>query len=255
MPFFTDLSEAERYAQSRPFFHPLAIARAKEALSIEGTVPLALDVGCGTGQSAAALMSIADRVIGLDISRNMLANAKHDKRLRYVMARAESIPFQSDSMPVISSALAFHWFNRNEFLRESWRVLSAQGLLLLYNNGFRGIMRENSAFHNWGPEVYLKRFPTPPRDSKPLTPEQAAQSGFEFIAEDRYENDVSFTPEELVVYLTTQTNVVAAVEQGRDSLESAYRWLLDQVGSFFTRPHTTFVFGTRAWYLRKKAAR
>ena len=40
MPFFTDQSEAERYAQNRPYFHPLAIARAKEAMGFEGSVPL-----------------------------------------------------------------------------------------------------------------------------------------------------------------------------------------------------------------------
>ena len=36
-------------------------------------------------------------------------------------------------------------------------------------------------------------------------------------------------PEELVAYLTTQTNVAAAFEQGRETLESAYQWLFEQV--------------------------
>jgi SAM-dependent methyltransferase len=255
MPFFSDLSEAERYANSRPYFHPLAIARAKEATGVARTVPLALDVACGTGHSTTALTSIAESVIGFDISWNMLVNARQNERVRYVRARAEFMPFQSGSAPVMSSALAFHWFDRDRFLREAWRVLSAEGLLLVYTNGFTGIMREDPAFLNWARGVYSQRYTAPPRDSNPLTPKEATGSGFAFIGEDSYENEVSFTPEELVAYLATQTNVAAAVEQGRDSVASASQWLLEQVRPFFANTNATFVFVTRAWYLRKESVR
>lgn len=88
MPFFTDLNEAERHALSRPYFHHLAIERAKEVTGIESTVPLAVDVACGTGQSARALAAVARRVIGLDISWNMLTNAGQNEQVGYVQARA-----------------------------------------------------------------------------------------------------------------------------------------------------------------------
>jgi SAM-dependent methyltransferase len=251
MSFFRDLSEAERYARSRPYFHPLAIGRAKEATGLDGTVPLAVDVACGTGQSAAALVAIAERVIGLDISWGMLASAGRDERVSYVQARAESLPFRSDVAPVLTCALAFHWFDRDRFLGETWRVLTPGGLLLVYTNGFKGVMRENPAFRSWAWEAYPERFPAPPRNSEPLTPEEAAGSGFAFTGEESYENEVVFTPEELVAYLATQTNVVAAVERGQESFESAGRWLLQQVRPFFAGKTATFVFGSRAWYLRK----
>jgi len=253
MPFFNDLSEAKRYAQSRPYFHPLAIARAKEATGIERAVPVAVDIACGTGQSARALASVARRVVGIDISWNMLANAEQDERVRYVQARAEAIPLQSDSAPIVSTALAFHWFDREQFLREVWRILDDEGLLLIYTNGFSGIMREDPAFRNWAWGVYPKRFPAPPRDNKPLGPEEATRSGFAFIKEERYENEIAFTPQELVAYLATQTNVAAAVKRGPKSLESAHQWLLEQVQPFFSDPWATFVFVSRAWYLKKQA--
>ncbi|UCG24252.1 MAG: class I SAM-dependent methyltransferase [Chloroflexota bacterium] len=255
MSFFTESSEAQRYAQSRPYFHPLAIARAKKAAGIERTVPIALDVACGTGQSAAALTSIAELVIGIDVSWNMLANADRTERVRYVRARAESMPFPSESIQVITTALAFHWFDRHQFLGEACRVLILEGLLLVYTNGFSGIMREDPAFQKWARGDYPERFPTPPRDSKPLTPVEAAGAGFLFIGEERYENEVTSTPEELVAYLATQTNVSAAVQQGPESLESASRWLLEQVQPFFASEKATFVFVSRAWYLRKQAVR
>jgi ubiquinone/menaquinone biosynthesis C-methylase UbiE len=162
MKFFTGLSEAERYAKSRPYFHPLAITRAKEAANIESPVSLVMDAACGTGHSTAALMSIAERVIGIDISFNMLANAKRNERIRYTQAQAESIPLQSGTVPIVSTALAFHWFDRDQFLGEVWRVLGHGGLLLVYTNGFTGIMGEEPAFQRWSQEVYPERFPTPP---------------------------------------------------------------------------------------------
>jgi SAM-dependent methyltransferase len=253
MPFFNDSSEVKRYSQSRPLFHPIAIKRAKEVLGIVDTFPLAIDVACGTGQSVKALTTIAEWVIGFDLSWNMLATADRNRGVGFVQAGAELMPFQSGSVPIMSCALAFHWFDREKFLHEAWRVLDVEGLLLIYNNGFLGIMRENPSFTDWGPYVYAKRFPAPPRDSRPLTKEDARQLGFTLIKEDSYENEINFTPEELVAYLATQTNVVAAIDHGHENLESASQWLLDQVRPFFTNTYGTFVFRTRAWYLKKRS--
>lgn len=255
MSFFSDPNEAIRYSQSRPYFHPIAIERAKEVMEIEGTLPFGIDVACGTGQSTAALSRIAKRVVGFDISWNMLATAERNEVGQYIQARAESMPFESGSVPIISCALAFHWFEPEQFFGEAWRVLDNEGWLFIYNNGFKGIMRENPLFSNWGVQVYGKRFPVPPRNSRPITSEVARQSGFEFVKEDSYENDVSFTSEEFVAYLRTQTNVIATIQQGRETLESASNWLFDQVSSFFTTDRATFVFGTRAWYLKKSSIR
>ncbi len=255
MRFFTSPSEAERYAKSRPYFHPLAIARAKKAVGIERKVPLALDVACGTGQSTTALLAVAERVIGVDISRNMLAHAVQNEQIQYIQAQAESLPFQNNTVSLITTALAFHWFDRDQFLGETWRVLNANGLFLIYNNGFTGIMKEEPAFQNWSQEDYLERFPIPPRAGSPLTPKDAAAAGFTFLGDESYENEVSFTPEALIAYLATQTNVAAAIAQGRETLESASHWLLEQVRPFFANTNATFVFRSRAWYLRKEAVR
>jgi len=253
--FFTGLKEAERYARSRPFFHPLAVDRARAALGILEGISYAIDIGCGTGQSSVALLPIANRVVGIDLSRNMLAHAERSARVHYAQARAEAMPFKSGSVLLITTALAFHWFDRHRFLGEAWRVIQGEGCLFAYDNGFRGVMRENPAFSDWTRDSYLKRYPTPPRDTKPLTSEEAVRFGFLLIGEDTFENEVAMTPEELVAYLTTQSNVIAAVDGGGETLDVAQTWLLDQVRPFFEAAQATFLFGTRAWYLRKLAAR
>ena len=254
MSFFTGLSEAERYARSRPYFHQIAIERAKERLDIEGPLPLALDIACGTGQSAAALLPLANQVVGIDSSKSMLSHATTKPQIRYAQAHAEALPFASESFPLVTTALAFHWFERQKFLAEAWRVLRPRGSLVIYNNSFRATMKENPLFREWGIQSYLKRFPTPPRDRKPLAVEEAREMGFSFIEQDQFDNEVRFAPEELVAYLTTQTNVVAALDEGRESLDRAYEWLLEEVRPYFGDSVGTFVFGTVAWYLKKEDA-
>lgn len=252
--YFSGPEEARRYAQSRPYFHPLAVGRAAAFAGVSRPVAWAVDVACGTGLSSVALATIARRVIGIDLSANMLANAQAHERVHYAQAQAETMPFPSGSVPLMSCALAFHWFDRQRFLGETARVLAAGGLMLIYNNGFTGAMRENAEFGDWSRRVYPARFPVPPRDSRPFTPDDAAGAGFDFLAEERYENEVSFTAAELVAYLQTQTNMAAAVAQGRESYPSARRWLLDQVRPFFAGERATCVFSTTAWYLRKAGA-
>jgi len=99
--------------------------------------------------------------------------------------------------------------------------------------------------------VYPKHFPTPPRDNQLPIPDEAKSWGFTYIAEDVYENEVAFSAQELVAYLSTQTNVAAAVAEGRESFESAHHWLIQQVLPFLDDNCATFIYVTRAWYLRK----
>ena len=75
MNYFAHQTAAERYAKSRPYFHPLVIDRIRAFLHIQSPVPVAVDVACGTGQSALALTEIASSVIAADIAPAMLAQA------------------------------------------------------------------------------------------------------------------------------------------------------------------------------------
>lgn len=251
--FFNDFNEAKRYRQNRPYFHQLAINRAAKTLGINEIVPIALDIACGTGQSSVALSSIAEQVIGLDLSWSMLTNAEFSKQVHYTLGRAEVLPLVSSSIPVASCALAFHWFNRDLFLKESWRVLKPGGFLIIYNNGFTGTMREMPAFEFWAQNIYPERYPTPPRNSKPLTNDEMVGAGFALIGEEKYQNELIFTPDELSGYLITQTNVVAALQQAGETVEAAREWLLAQITPYFPKEKATFVFSTRAWYLIKTA--
>ena len=113
MNFFAHATAAERYAASRPYFHPVVIERIQTHLNLEQPIPRALDVACGTGQSSLALKEIATDITGIDVSSEMLEFAKQTLGIRFLESGAESLPFEDSSFELLTASNAFHWFDRS----------------------------------------------------------------------------------------------------------------------------------------------
>lgn len=251
MNYFERRSVAERYARHRPYFHPLVIEKVKAYLRIEHPVHLALDVGCGPGQSTVALRGIADFVVGADLSAGMLAVAETGPGIQYIQSPAERLPIQDTSIDLMTSSLAFHWFDQEQFFAEARRILKANAWLIISNNGFTGEMRENLDFEKWFTRVYDQRYPSPPRNISSMNSRIARGYGFRFGQEEEYQNEVQFTVEELAAYLVTQSNVIAATEQGHEKIDDVYRWLIMQTRPLFKTERSSFTFSGYIWYLQK----
>lgn len=181
----------------------------------------------------------------------MLAAAPKDSCIIYVRSAAESLPFVDKSFDLITVALAFHWFDRASFLSECSRLLSPGAWLVIYDNGFRGQMRQNALFERWILNVFLPRFPSPPRDRTPLTDSSARASGFEVVARETYNNSVRFTRDELVDYLMTQSNLIAAIEEGTESVATVRDWLMNSLRTYFHGDDGEFLFGGPITFLRR----
>ena len=123
---FVHRAAAQRYASARPYFHPLVIERI---LRFTGSdrFTRALDVGCGTGQSARALAEIAGAVDAIDTSAGMIARAEPHPRVRYHVAPAEHTPFPDAHFDLATAGLAFHWFDHEAFLGEAARLVQSGG--------------------------------------------------------------------------------------------------------------------------------
>jgi ubiquinone/menaquinone biosynthesis C-methylase UbiE len=252
MNHFEHPAAARRYAAARPYHHDAVVERIRSILKITSPMPRVLDVGCGTGMSSVALKAIARSVTALDCSREMLVRAVDDVDIEYIHAPAEDTGLPGGAFKLATVSSAFHWFDRERFLAEAARVLTRRGWLVVYNNAFHARMRENARFHKAFRDAYPKRYPTPVRDWRPLTTEAVAPFGFDFVHEEKYTNDVAFSPEELVDYLSTQSNIIAAVEGGSETLSAARAWLLTTFGPYFTAPVCTFQFGGKITFLRKR---
>jgi ubiquinone/menaquinone biosynthesis C-methylase UbiE len=251
MNFFAYPTSAERYANGRPFFHPLAIKKIQAICCESGRIDRALDVGCGTGQSTLALLEVAKEIVGLDSSAEMLFHAVQHDRIRFVEGRAEQMPFGDAAFGLMTVALAFHWFDQQKFLLEAQRLLRPGGWLVIYNDGFTGRMEGNDDCEKWYVHKYLARYPTPPRNIQLLAELDASEYGLAPSSFEQFIHEVEFSTGQLVGYLVTQTNVISAVETGKEDLQSVASWLLDSVQPLFSGAKERFSFSCQIRFLKR----
>jgi ubiquinone/menaquinone biosynthesis C-methylase UbiE len=116
---------------SRSTFHASS-ARLQEVLDLAHPRrgDLVLDVATGTGNTAFALAPYVRRVIGLDLTREMLNEARRvaaEKNILntdWVIGDAEHLPFQDNSFDAyVVRAAPHHFANVDAFLHEAFRVL------------------------------------------------------------------------------------------------------------------------------------
>lgn len=92
-----------------------------------------LEVGCGTGHWLGVLATRVARIVGLDPSAGMLARARQTlPTVSLVRGRAEELPLATSSVDRVFCVNAFHHFGaKATFLTEAYRVLRAQGALMI----------------------------------------------------------------------------------------------------------------------------
>lgn len=100
----------------------------------------ALDVGCANGRHTELLASIADRTIGLDASRGLLAEARdrqdaNEFHADLLQGDASRLPLRTNTIDVVTYIATMHHFPtrqaRVESLDELARVMSPDGRALL----------------------------------------------------------------------------------------------------------------------------
>lgn len=248
MNYFNPKTVAARFSKGRPGFHSNTIKHIKDYLHVEKILNNALDIACGTGLSTKALLEIATNVYGTDASQEMLNFAAQPAEIYYTIASAEQQPFTDDTFDLITVSLGVHWFDIDKFLAEANRLLKSKSCLVLYENYFIAEMIGNNNFTNWFRDVYLKKFPSPPRNNDyPWTNENLLPKNFNFITEERFKNSVSFSKKQLALYFTTQSNIIAAVENGQTTYAEADNWLYEELAPFFDNDDITQTINYGNW--------
>ncbi len=252
MGWFREEGVAKRYARARPCVHPKALAKFREFADVTDPFPLALDVACGTGQSTIPLTELAERVIGVDASEEMLAQATAHPRVTYRVALAEELPFGGGEFDLVTVAQALHWLETHQFRAEVNRVLRASGWFVIYTSWFTEEMKGDPRFAGWFDGVYLVRYPSPDRGPTDVNPKFAGMYGFELCGEDEFSNEIAMSRRRFTDYQLSTSNIIAAVRRRGESFEEAGEWLLDALEPFFPEGgDRTFLFSGKIWYLRK----
>ncbi|XP_059165434.1 putative methyltransferase DDB_G0268948 [Physella acuta] len=135
---FTDEKQTQLYAKFRPTYTDEIFKRIIEFCK-EGDCDfqLAVDVGCGSGQSTIPLAQHFNKVIGADVSQQQIANAPNNiSNVSFHVSAADELSFiQSSSVDLLTIAQALHWLDLSKFYKEVSRVLKPGASLVAYGYG------------------------------------------------------------------------------------------------------------------------
>ncbi len=131
--------KADNYAKYRPSY-PAAVIDWLYDKTHADTVA---DIGAGTGKFTQCLTVKPWEIIAVEPNPDMLEKLKSFvPGIKHVQASAESTGLADNSISLITTAQAFHWFNRYKFKEECKRILTENGqLAIIWNvhgkSGFR----------------------------------------------------------------------------------------------------------------------
>ena len=239
MNYFDVDGIAKRYALSRPYFQPQVIELVRKHLNV-AKVETALDVGCGTGQSTEALMSLANHAIGTDLSKPMVDQAKLGSTTQFLVCPAHQQPFADQSFDIITASMAYHWFDQSTFLTEAHRLLRPQGVLVIYNASFAGVMANNESFSREMREYY-DLYPAPKRHPLHPTSIDLQQAGFVGIKQD-FEFWQPWALPQFIGYLLTQTSAIERLQSPAQNVAQIETEIVQRFRRYFTQPAEQFLF-------------
>jgi len=102
--------------------------------NLVGTNPFVLDLACGTGISTRQLAAGGIDVVGCDVDPLMLRYAIGRAGMtRYVIGKAEAIPFKDATFDAVACFRAYHWFDPARAVPEMIRVLRPDGRIAIAN--------------------------------------------------------------------------------------------------------------------------
>lgn len=156
---FERASHAHTYSKYRPTY-PKTLLKLLSGYFSRNSCgnDLAVDVGCGSGQSTFQLAEYFSQCTGVDISKAQVAEAQKNcdekgyGNVRFVVGNGLDLPMEVSSVNVITIAQAWHWLpNVKQFYSECNRVLKPGGCLAVYGYGNVQILNSscNSLIQNF----------------------------------------------------------------------------------------------------------
>lgn len=131
-PIIRFSDKAANYTKYRPTYPILAINKI-----LEGLIPeqiLAVDIGAGTGISTRLLAERGVNIIAIEPNAQMRNAAEAHSLIKFQDGTSEKTNLPSNSVDLVTSFQAFHWFEPKSSLQEFQRILKPSGRLALVWN-------------------------------------------------------------------------------------------------------------------------
>ena len=97
-----------------------------------------VDIGCGTGLSTLVWQNIAEEIIGIDPSKDMIrkagANAKEIQNITFSEAFSDNTKLDDNTADIVTCSQSFHWMEPQATLAEINRILKSGGIFAAYDS-------------------------------------------------------------------------------------------------------------------------
>lgn len=123
-------SIATHYSSYRPPLHQTILKRVfdDQEVFLKG-----LDVGCGTGYSAAALSDYCLHVYGIDPSQSMLDDSTPHEKISFLRGRGEELPLADRLIDAVTFAGSLFYAKSNALIDELKRVCVRSAPIVAYD--------------------------------------------------------------------------------------------------------------------------
>lgn len=215
---FLKVGDAYSYHRHRPHFHDVPFGLIKELL--QEKLEKALDVACGTGHSTMALEILADDVVGLDQSSEMIKVAKESfSNIKFVEGKAEDLPFEASSFDLINISMGLHWVDHHSFFREVTRTLRPGGFFVIDNFGFEGIISEHQINQDDHYQFFKDFLPSADKNKSYGEKGLLHVNSLLFKEEGKYKKNVRMNRESFMKLLQTTSNfLILSDDRKKDAL-------------------------------------
>ena len=126
-------ARVKQYAQYRATYPLEAIAAILEGLANPSQL-VAADIGAGTGIASRLLGDCGVMTIAVEPNSAMRQEAQYHPQVEFIEGTAEKTNLFDDSVDLVTSFSAFHWFEPLSTLQEFHRILKPHGRLALIWN-------------------------------------------------------------------------------------------------------------------------
>ena len=123
-------TRAQEYARYRPSHPTDAIAVILDGLASSSQL-IAADLGAGTGIASRQLGDCGVKVIAIEPNEAMIQAAESHPLVEFRLGTAENTTLADNSVDLVTSFQAFHWFDPLPTLQELHRILKPTGRLAL----------------------------------------------------------------------------------------------------------------------------
>lgn len=105
-------------------------------------------------------------------------------------------------------------------------------------------------YNEWFHNEFLVQYPKPPRNEEKWSNTDVNLLGFHIQKQDEYSNTLRMDQDRFIKFMLTQSNVIAAVEQGDNTLEDVKTWFHNTLEKVFDGNTKELVFEGFIWYLQ-----